>query len=326
MAERSPLVSIGMPVRNGEKYLAEALDSFLAQTFSDFELIVSDNGSTDATAEICRCYAARDCRIRYHRAEENRGAAWNFNHVFGLSRGKYFKWAAHDDVCGATFLARCVEVMQADPSVVLCHCRVGCIDAGGTPIASAALAAMSGLTPRALFDIEQTERSRILDAAEPHRRYRDVLLRTFWVFEIFGLIRASALRRTGLHRPYYGSDKTLLAELSLMGPFREIPEVLFFSRRHEAQSCALASAQERETWLDVRASRCNEWSQMLRVARGHFAVIARPEIVWRERFGCMAAAVGYTFQWTKWKALLAEFWQQPKHLPPTTLSETEKRP
>jgi len=326
MAENKPQVSIGMPVRNGEQYLAEALNSFLAQTFTDFELILSDNGSTDATPEICQEYAAQDRRVRYSRAEENRGAAWNFNHVFELSRGKYFKWAAHDDICDPTFLERCVEVMQADPSVVLCHCRTGCIDADGAPIASAELAAMSGLTPQALSVIEENERSRDLGAAQLQRRYGDVLLRTFWVFEIFGLIRAEALRTTGLHRPYYGSDKTLLAELSVLGPFGEIPEVLFFSRRHDGQSCTLASAQERESWLDARASQCSTWSQMLRVARGHFAVIARPEIAWHERFGCMAAAVGYTLQWTKWKRLVAEFWHERARLPHSTLSETGKRP
>ena len=326
MAQDNSLVSIGMPVCNGEQYLAEALDSFLAQTFTDFELILSDNGSTDATAAICQEYAARDGRIRYTRAEANRGAAWNFNRVFELSRGEYFKWAAHDDLCDPTFLERCVDVLQADPSVVLCHCRTGPIDADGAPIAPAALAALSGLTPRALSEIARNERSRDLGAEQPHRRYRDVLIRTFWVFEIFGLIRAEALRKTGLHRPYYGSDKTLLAELSLLGPFGEIPEVLFFSRRHDGQSCTLVSAQERESWLDTGASQCNAWSQMLRVARGHFAVIARPEIGWYERFGCMAAAVGYTFQWTKWKRLLAEFWQEREHWPLRTLSETGKRP
>ncbi len=326
MAENNPQVSIGMPVRNGEEHLAAALDSLLAQTFTDFELILSDNGSTDATADICQRYAARDRRIRYYRAEDNRGAAWNFNRVFELSRGEYFKWAAHDDICKPTFLDRCVDALQADPSVVLCHCGSGCIDADGAPIAPAALAALSGLTPRALAQIEQNERSRDLGAAQPHRRYRDVLLRTFWVFEIFGLIRAEALRTTGLHRPYYGSDKTLLAELSLLGPFGEIPEVLFFSRRHEGQSCTLASAQERESWLDARASQCNTWSQMVRVARGHFRVIARPEIAWHERLGCMAAAVSYTFQWTKWKRLLVEFWQERDSLTHTTLSETGKRP
>src|SRR5262245_57216615 len=93
-----PRVSIGLPVYNGAKYLAEAIDSLLEQTFSDFELIISDNGSTDATPAICEEYAAKDGRIRFLRQEINRGLAWNWNCVLEESRGAYFKWAACDDL------------------------------------------------------------------------------------------------------------------------------------------------------------------------------------------------------------------------------------
>ena len=91
-----PLVSIGMPVFNGEDYVEAALDSILTQTFTNFELIISDNASTDRTEEICNDFADSDDRIRYYRQEKNLGAAANFNRVFELSSGKYFKWAAHD--------------------------------------------------------------------------------------------------------------------------------------------------------------------------------------------------------------------------------------
>ena len=99
MPDKVPRVSIGLPVYNGENYMAAAIDSLLAQTFTDFELIISDNASTDATEQICRDYAHRDGRIRYYREEVNRGAAWNFTHTFELARGEYFKWHAHDDLC-----------------------------------------------------------------------------------------------------------------------------------------------------------------------------------------------------------------------------------
>src|SRR5688572_7662493 len=115
-----PKVSIGLPVYNGENYLSQALDSLLGQTYSDFELIISDNGSTDRTQEICRAYAIKDRRVRYFRSATNRGAAWNFNNVFALSSGKYFKWAAHDDICAPEFLERCLEVLECDPGIVVC--------------------------------------------------------------------------------------------------------------------------------------------------------------------------------------------------------------
>ena len=99
-----PRVSIGLPVLNGEKYVAEALDAILAQSFLDFELIISDNASTDATPDICADYARRDARIRLHRHPSNLGAAPNFNFVFQRSRGEYFKWAAHDDQISSDFI------------------------------------------------------------------------------------------------------------------------------------------------------------------------------------------------------------------------------
>ncbi|MFA5300916.1 MAG: glycosyltransferase family 2 protein [Lutibacter sp.] len=92
-----PIVSIGMPVYNGEKFIREALDSLLAQTFTDFELIISDNASTDGTEAICREYAVCDSRIRYVRQSENRGACYNFQFVLDEAKGEYFMWAAADD-------------------------------------------------------------------------------------------------------------------------------------------------------------------------------------------------------------------------------------
>src|SRR5262245_38039803 len=95
----SPRVSIGMPVRNGEPFIADAIDSLLAQTLTDFELIICDNASTDRTQEICGEYAAQDARIRYYRNPTNLGPAQNHNKCFELSRGEYFRWHAHDDMC-----------------------------------------------------------------------------------------------------------------------------------------------------------------------------------------------------------------------------------
>jgi glycosyltransferase involved in cell wall biosynthesis len=101
--QNKSLVSIGLPVYNAGQYLEEALDSILAQTFEDFELIISDNGSTDNTEAICWSYARRDQRIRYFRNETNLGAAWNFNRVFELASGKYFKWTARRSICADLF-------------------------------------------------------------------------------------------------------------------------------------------------------------------------------------------------------------------------------
>jgi glycosyltransferase involved in cell wall biosynthesis len=104
-----PTVSIGLPVYNGERFLATSLDSLLEQTFEDFELVISDNASSDATEEICREYAARDARILYLRRETNRGAAWNFNSLVAETDGPYFQWATHDDAHAPTCIERCLS-------------------------------------------------------------------------------------------------------------------------------------------------------------------------------------------------------------------------
>src|SRR6516162_7514022 len=115
-----PRVSIGLPVYNGEKYIHLAVESLLQQDYTDFELIISDNASTDATQEICEELAAKDARIRYSRNATNVGASKNFNHVFEVSNGEFFTWAAHDDVHLPGFLRRCVDVLdQARSTVVL---------------------------------------------------------------------------------------------------------------------------------------------------------------------------------------------------------------
>ena len=129
MKARNPTVSIGLPVFNGERYLAGALNCLLQQDYEDFELIISDNASTDATESICREYAAKDPRIRYSRNATNIGASLNYNRVFGLARGEFFKWASHDDECHPSLVRRCLEVFeQAPASAVLVYSMAEIID------------------------------------------------------------------------------------------------------------------------------------------------------------------------------------------------------
>ena len=132
MTSNQPRLSIGLPVYNGEKFLKEAIDSLLAQTFEDFELIISDNASTDKTEEICRAYAEKDQRIRYYRNDKNIGCARNFDRVFKLSSGEYFKWAAYDDLHAPDFIEKCVEVLDQDPTIILCHSQTYFIDEEGS--------------------------------------------------------------------------------------------------------------------------------------------------------------------------------------------------
>lgn len=123
ISPETPKVSIGMPVYNGEAFLRRALDCLLEQTFSDFELIISDNASTDATPSICEGYAARDSRIVLFRQKENMGPTWNFNFVLSKARADYFMWAACDDLWDKNCLAQYVSILDNNDTANLVFCN-----------------------------------------------------------------------------------------------------------------------------------------------------------------------------------------------------------
>lgn len=232
MSKKNPRVSLGMPVFNGENFLENALDSILTQTFTDFELIISDNASTDRTQDICRAYEARDSRIRYYRNEKNLGAAPNFNRVFELSSGEYFKWVAHDDLLAPDFLQKCVDILDQDPQVVLCHSKVKFVDDAGKIIAN--------------YDIELKH----VNSSKPQDRFGDLIMMHHWCFDVFGVIRANILKQTPLIASHIESDRNLLAELGLFGRFHEISEYLFFSRDHSDRSIK-TDRHLRAAWFDT---------------------------------------------------------------------------
>jgi glycosyltransferase involved in cell wall biosynthesis len=224
MTPAQPLVSVGVPVYNGERYLADALDSLLAQTFEDFEIIISDNASTDRTEQIARDYAAQDARVRYVRHSKNLGATGNFRRSFELSRGTYFRWAAADDLSAPQSLDRCVEVLDREPGVVLTYPKTKFIDENGRITA------------------EYDDRLHI-QCARASERFSQVVDRLRRCNAMYGLMRADVLKRTGSLGDFLAADEVFLAELSLYGTFWEIPEFLFYRRFHPAASTAMDGAQ-----------------------------------------------------------------------------------
>jgi glycosyltransferase involved in cell wall biosynthesis len=208
----SPRLSIGLPVYNGENYLAEAIESLLGQTYEDFELIISDNASSDGTEDICRHYEAQDRRIRYIRQPRNIGGAPNHNYLVTQARGELFKWAAHDDLYARDLLQRCVEALDKFPHVILAHSWTATVDGLGDIIAPIryTLATASPSAPDRF-------RSMLYDVGGD---------------DDGGVIRMSVLRRTALLGSYHHSDRTLVAELALHGPFYQVPDWLYFRRDH----------------------------------------------------------------------------------------------
>lgn len=290
-----PTVSIGMPVYNGEPFLREAIESILDQTFKNFELIISDNASTDGTEKICREYAAKDSRIHYYRNEENRGAAWNYNRVVALSRGKYFKWAAHDDKCAPEFLEQCIRVLDQEPSVVLCYTKTIIIDEHGKHLKN--------------FFPELDLRSP--NVCERYKRYRRYNYghKPGQCNPIWGVLRTDILRKTHLIGNYLASDRTLLGEIAFRGEFYEVPEPLFFRRIHPGQSMkANPTSKERILWFDSANKRkilVRNWKHFFEF----FNAINHAEISWQQKLYCYAQ----TLRWTPWKSMAKELVHVARH-------------
>lgn len=218
-AHAMPKVSVGLPVYNGEPYLQDAIRAILSQSLRDFELVISDNGSTDRTAEICAEFARQDSRIRYYRQDENHGAIWNFNETFRLSTGEYFRWAAHDDLTRPTHLERCCAVLDSDPGCVLVYPQTVVIDQSGKEAGTYSdfLATPDG-DPVAQF--EHWMLGRPIGMCNP----------------IFGLFRARVIRETGLFGSFIACDRVFLGRIALAGRVRCIPEPLFQRRWHPGVS------------------------------------------------------------------------------------------
>lgn len=279
---RLPIVSIGMPVYNGERFIAAALESVLAQSYADFELIIADNASTDATMDICRAFAAADDRVHYHRNPANLGAAPNYNRAFALAQGRYFKWADYDDLLAVDFLKKCVDVLDRNEDIVLVYPQSRVIDEAGQPLGDYAYKAQA-------------------TSPDARNRFRDFALRPDAGYQVSGLARADAVRKTSLHGSYPASDLVFLAELALYGRFCAIDETLFFPRNHPYQSTKGAQTVERSRVVFFDTANAGrillpKW-QLL---SGYLNAIARAPISRRDKLYCR-------FQMVRWSLMPDHF-------------------
>jgi glycosyltransferase involved in cell wall biosynthesis len=274
----TPRVSVGIPVYNGERYLGETIESILAQTFTDFELVISDNASTDRTEAICRTFSSRDPRIKYFRNQDNIGGSKNFARAFELSRAPYFKWAAHDDLCGPTLLENCLKILEENSAVVVCYPSIGFVDQTGAIVGH--------------HDPCCNLRSPL-----PSERVRNFLFSAKTnCLPMFGLIRRDALKKTLLLAPYISSDQILLLQLALLGEFYEERECAFFFREHPDRSIwKYNSFAAYAQWHDpTRKSRIHlpRW----RLAVEFFRSVAAADIPWHERRDCFVSVL----KWCYW--------------------------
>lgn len=279
----TPRISIGLPICNGERYLPEVFKCLLGQTFTDLEVVVCDNASSDRTGEIAQDFAGRDPRVRYVRNPTNIGANRNYNLAMDLARGHYFKLGSDDDLLDPTYVEKTAAVLDADAGVSLAHSAVRYIDDEGVPL---------------IFD---AERQRYVDRSghtsieppdpncatdpDPVQRFHAVLRRSTTSHFALGLLRMDVLRRTAGFGLYYSADRAFLAEMALYGRFADTPEVLFHKREHRKNSRSL-TPEEKLRWAgQMRASRSAEYRHLLR-------------IIWNSPLGrwdkirCLAAGAG----------------------------------
>jgi glycosyltransferase involved in cell wall biosynthesis len=261
-----PQLSIGLPVFNGEVYLRKTLEALLAQTFQDFEILISDNASTDSTADICTEYLEKDGRIRYYRNPENLGAARNFNQVFARARGEYFKWATYDDLMAKDFLSKCISALDRDPGIVLAYSREQRIDPEG--------------------NILQTRHHGMrIDDPRAHVRFRDLIFVRHSCVAVGGVMRREILGKTPLIGSYVGSDRNLLAELGLLGRFYEVPEILFYRRDHPDNTFRKYSRHEQQRWFDPQSGK-RFYLPYWKNGSEYLRSVNRARLSWDERLRC----------------------------------------
>jgi glycosyltransferase involved in cell wall biosynthesis len=280
----APTLTVGVPVFNMGSYLEAAVESVLTQSFTDLEVLISDNASTDETESVGRSLAARDDRVTYRRNARNLGLSANNNLLVPLARGRLFKWAPADDELLPGYLERCVAAVDADPTVVLAYPRTRFVDGEGKPL-------------------DLHDPGYRLESDDPADRLEYAILANQFANAGLGVIRTDALRRTRLLPRYAGGDFRLLAELSLQGKFVEVPEELYLRRIHKGSSGGNVGNTRwlRTHWSGTRpVMRMPYW----RLSRDHAGIVLQAPIPWRRKAGLLAR-LGRTIAY-RWRVLLRE--------------------
>jgi len=281
-----PRVSIGMPVFNGERFIRAAIESVLAQTFGDWELVISDNASTDNTPAIAREYAESDQRIRLLVQPENLGAAPNFNATFAATGGEYFMWLPHDDTIHPEWVAQCVAVLDTEPDVQLVYGQELSMDEHGEVV---------GERPYLQPNARPTARERIYAILNNDRGSPAV----------FGLMRRATLTRTGLIGSYDASDQVLLVDLALQGRIVELPDWLFYHREHGERSVDThPDRHTANTWFATR-NRGRRTFPEWRLLTEYLRVISRAPLPVRDRWDCLIQFL----RWVKYRGRLKRLWE-----------------
>lgn len=306
-------VSVGLPVYNAERYLAEALDDLLAQSHTDLDIVISDNGSTDRTQEICERYAAKDSRIRYLRQDRNRGAGWNHNEVLKNARAPYFRWYAYDDRLDPKCIEACAAVLDANSQTILAWPLTTVIDGA--------------------CEVSYEYRDDLpFDNSTPTKRLRSLLgfateeTLLHMCYPIYGLVRRDVLLDTNMHGTIASADTVLLCELALRGPWELVPQRLFYNRRHAGSSAIDKSPEELAAYLDTRHSGVFPMP-ITHLGIGYVRAVLTAPLTFRERLQGLGVVARWFVSHRRWHIILGEFKIRGRQLlPRPTLAVQARRP
>ncbi len=274
-----PPLCIGLPVYNGEQFLPAAMESLKAQSFKHFEVVISDNASTDATGNIAQEFARMDTRFRYSRCERNIGAGPNFNRVFSFCRSPFFKWMAHDDMLAPLALEKMMRALDREPNTVLAHSVLRLIDENERKLAVSIDGRVLDAHGRPFHRLEPAH---LAEHGGPADRFGEALRHMNWCTAVFGVIRADALARTHLHGSYYEADRVLLAELALLGRFVQLDDPLMIKRCHGGVS-VLKSFEEQARMIDPAVA---PLPKGVRLRMGYLRALSVGRISLAERLAC----------------------------------------
>lgn len=221
-ARTAPRLTVGVPVWNGEQFLEATLTALRDQDLRDIEVLIGDNGSTDATAAIAHRFAEQDPRFVYLGSDTNRGIPWNWNRLLARASGRYFMWNSADDVVRPGHLAACADALDAHPEAGIAFSRVVLADADDNLVGDMDDAGLDFLGLR------------------PHERVELFFRRNVWqAIGYGGTFRTEQLRELGGLPAFWGGDCVLAVAMAMRAPWVQVPEQLFVSRRHAAQATNL---------------------------------------------------------------------------------------
>ncbi len=291
----TPTVSIGMPVFNGQRFIREALNSALKQTFQDFELIIADNNSNDATEEICRKYMVRDSRIKYIRHERNYGPIWNFSFVLHEARGRFFTWLAHDDLLEPQFLELTVQYILKNPGTVIASVDFAIIDENGIEQRTAELKDM-----RASLTWE-IRRMPFFEFAYPN-----IHLCFYGVMQTE--LCKSIMAEIKIPKMLTGWEHFVLARFAVSGEIVALPVVLRKYRSHSSGEylTEVAEIARMPSWRSVLFVYGNRFKLRMDLLK----VLLGASYTWKSKLRILRRVMILDFQWWRWK--ITGHWTDPK--------------